>query len=597
MGTASLLSKSRSVLALVLLSFIPCLVSAQTGATNRSRQLQQLGTVESWPNKPKRWALVIGVDRYADTQITTLGGSANDAKAIADALVLYAGFPPDQVTLLASDQPAERQPTRGNILRRLSNLASVVPPDGLLVVSFAGHGMERSNQAFLLPSDAQVSNDVDLLEQTAINVSVMKERIRRTGVAQVVLILDACRNDPVGRANADNPLTSAYVRGFNFDVRNREVTAFATLYATAVGQRAYEYKEKQQGYFTWELVEGLKGGAANERGEITLAGLLKYVQERVPKHVLADLGAGKEQKPFAEIGGYRADQLVITVVPRTATQSAPGESPLFPKVDPAAFEISYWETIKNSTDPEDFKSYLQKYPNGQFADLARRRAQPTSSPATSTSAAEAITGGNASKPSPVTPNTSTEISSPNLQQSRSGILLADVLTLGINVGLAEIASYQNAPGTQVQQYLGFAQTVAARSGLSTQGIDYVLGQLRTGVTAAAQYQSLVATRQAFEQALNRNCNCGNAVNLLNVFTLGAQMGFMEVVAYQSGDSNYLTQIMTSAVQYAAASGLPSSGLDELLRKVRSGKRGRDVYQSLTQARDQILQATNRVCGC
>lgn len=350
--------------------------TTQNNPAPQSRQLQQVSAVESWPNKAKRWALVIGVDKYADTQITTLGGSSNDAKAIADALIRYAGFPSDQVMLLASDQPAERQPTRGNILRRLSNLASVVSPDGLLFVSFAGHGMERGGQAFLLPSDAQVSNDVDLLEQTAVNVVQIKERIRKTGVGQVVMVLDACRNDPVGRGNEDNPLTLAYVRAFNFDLRNREVTAFATLYATAVGQRAYEYKEKQQGYFTWELVEGLKGGAANERGEITLSGLLKYLQERVPKHVLADLGAGKEQKPFAEIGGYRADQLVIAVVSSagtTAVVNPTDNQPSLPRTDPAAFELSYWETIKNSSDPKDFKSYLEKYPNGHFAELARRR--------------------------------------------------------------------------------------------------------------------------------------------------------------------------------------------------------------------------------
>jgi hypothetical protein len=127
------------------------------------------------------------------------------------------------------------------------------------------------------------------------------------------MILDACRNDPVGRANADNPLTPAYTRGFNFDLRNREVKAFATLYATEVGYRAYEYKEKKQGYFTWMLVEGLRGGAANEKGEVTLAGLVKYLQERVPKRVLQDLGPGKEQKPFAVVEGYRADDLVIAV--------------------------------------------------------------------------------------------------------------------------------------------------------------------------------------------------------------------------------------------------------------------------------------------
>ena len=280
--------------------------------------------VKALPAIGKRYAVVIGVDQYADTQITTLGGASNDAKTLANALIQYAGFPSEQVTLLASDQPAERQPTRGNILRRLSNMAAVVPPDGLLLLSFAGHGIERSGQAFLLPADAQVSDDVELLEQTAINVSQIKERIKKIGVTQVLLILDACRNDPVGRANADNPLTPAYTRGFNFDVRNREVQAFATLYATEVGHRAYEFKEKKQGYFTWILVEALRGAAANEKGEVTLASLVKYLQERVPKRVLQDLGPGKDQKPFAVIEGYRADELVISVRdPKAAQQTNP----------------------------------------------------------------------------------------------------------------------------------------------------------------------------------------------------------------------------------------------------------------------------------
>lgn len=364
------------VVLVVIAIAVVMLLPSKTTNVMRAIQVRPVESVATWPGKQKRWALVIGVDRYADTQITTLGGSSNDAKSIARALVAYAGFPEDQVILLATDQPAERQPTRGNILRRLSNLASVMPSDGLLFLSFAGHGMERSNQAFLLPSDAQVSNDVDLLEQTAINVAQIKERIRKTGVRQVVLILDACRNDPSGRSNADNPLTAAYTKAFNFDVQNREVTAFATLYATAVGERAYEYTEKRQGYFTWELVEGMKGAAANDKGEITLAALLKHVQERVPKHVTADLGSGKEQRPFADIGGYQADQLVIAVA--RPTDPPPKLQPVkaaMQSADASAFELSYWETIKNSRDPADFESYLKRYPDGQFVDLALRRSR------------------------------------------------------------------------------------------------------------------------------------------------------------------------------------------------------------------------------
>ncbi len=299
---------------IALLFILMAISAAVTKAQPAGRALGVIDKpIKVLPANAKRYAVVIGVDQYADTQITTLGGASNDAKALAQALIQYAGFPSEQVTLLASDQPAERQPTRGNILRRLSNMAAVIPPDGLLLLSFAGHGIERGGQAFLLPSDSQVSNDVDLLEQTAINVSQIKDRIKKIGVTQVLLILDACRNDPVGRANADNPLTPAYTRGFNFDVRNREVQAFATLYATEVGHRAYEYKEKKQGYFTWILVEALRGGAANEKGEVTLGGLVRYLQERVPKRVLQDLGAGKDQKPFAVIEGYRADELVLSI--------------------------------------------------------------------------------------------------------------------------------------------------------------------------------------------------------------------------------------------------------------------------------------------
>ena len=297
------------------------------------------GPIKALPSKAKRFALVVGVDKYADTQISTLGGASNDARALRDTLIAHAGFPADQVILLSTDQPAERQPTRGNILRRLSNLASdgAVPKDGLLLFFFAGHGMERGGQAFLLPSDAQVSDDVTLLEQTAVNVLQVKDWVRKSGVRQVLMILDACRNDPAGRANADNPLTESYTRGFNFDRRNREVEAFVTLYATAIGKRAYEYKEKRQGYFTWALVEGLKGAAANEKGEVTLDGLVSYLQERVPKQVALDLGKGKVQRPFAVVEGYKADELVLGVaasrgldVPLTMNDEEPNGQPSSP---------------------------------------------------------------------------------------------------------------------------------------------------------------------------------------------------------------------------------------------------------------------------
>jgi tetratricopeptide (TPR) repeat protein len=359
--------------------------------TTESSSQSQANQVNALPVSAKRWALVIGVDKYQDPQISPLKGADNDARLIADALVRYAGFPRDQVILLSTDQPTERQPTRVNILRRLSNLNTAVPKDGLLLVSFAGHGMERGGQAFLLPSDAQISDQISFLEETAISMNRVKERIKETGVSQVVVLLDACRNDPGGRADAINPLTNAYTNAFNFDVRNREVQAFATVYATGIGQRAYEYTEKKQGYFSWAVVEGLKGGAANDKGEITLSQLVKYVQDTVPKRIAIDLGSTKQQRPFAMIEGYRADELVVAVT-NSATNAANTNTPNVAMVDPAAIELSFWESIKNSNNPDDFKAYLDKYPDGQFAALAKSRAQPTrtAAPAGDANSAEMI---------------------------------------------------------------------------------------------------------------------------------------------------------------------------------------------------------------
>jgi tetratricopeptide (TPR) repeat protein len=343
--------------------------SAAAPATGALTQTDQ---VKSLPVSAKRWALVIGVDKYIDPQISPLKGSDNDARQIADALVRFAGFPQDQVILLSTNQPIERQPTRVNILRRLSNLSTTVPKDGMLLVSFAGHGMERAGQAFLLPADAQISDQISFLEETAISMNRVKSWIKETGVSQVLLLLDACRNDPGGRADAPNPMSNAYVNAFNFDVRNKEVQAFATMYATGIGQRAYEYTEKKQGYFSWAVVEGLKGGAANDKGEVTLSQLVKYVQDTVPKRLAVDLGSTKQQKPFAVIEGYRADELVLAVTNAASntTSNVPGQ---INTVDPAAIELAFWDTIKNSNNPNDFKSYLDKYPDGQFAELAKSR--------------------------------------------------------------------------------------------------------------------------------------------------------------------------------------------------------------------------------
>ena len=36
-------------------------------------------------------------------------------------------------------------------------------------------------------------------------------------------------------------------------------------------------------------------------------------------------------------------------------------------------EMVFWESIRSSSDPADFRAYLEQYPQGRFAALARNR--------------------------------------------------------------------------------------------------------------------------------------------------------------------------------------------------------------------------------
>ncbi len=310
--------------------------------------------VTALPAKNKRWALVIGVDEYVPgSNISRLDGAVNDARALAHALVEYAGFPEEQVVMLATNEKEALQPTRRNVLKYLSNWRNLAHQDGLLLVAFSGHGVERGGKAFLLPSDAIASNDVALLEDTAISVENLKRRIKETGVKQVLLILDACRNEPTAaRSDGDNRMTAAFSRSFDFDQQNSGVEAFATLQAASIGQRAYEFAAKRQGYFTYVLIEGIKGGAANEHGTVTLAGLVRYLEKEVPRYVKRDLGSNSVQVPYTSIGGYRASELVLSVPPK-APPKPPEPAP--PVADRCAIA---WDSIRTTESEQTIESFL-----------------------------------------------------------------------------------------------------------------------------------------------------------------------------------------------------------------------------------------------
>jgi uncharacterized caspase-like protein len=323
--------------------------------------------VTKLPAKEKRWALIIGVDAY-QKDISPLYGTVNDAKALRDVLIKYAGFADERIILMTTDSDdADLKPTRGNIIDQLDKLQRVVPEDGLILFSFSGHGVSIGSDAFIVPSDGRIYQDADLMSESSINVLRIKRAIQNTKVKQVIMFLDACRNDPVrAKGDADNNLTTAYAKGFSFETKNQNIEAFATLYATSFGERAYEFLDKKtnkyRGYFSYAIEEGLKGKAANDKGEVTLESLIRYTKDTVKDRVR--INENQRQIPFPMVDGFGND-LVIAVAERNTPNTT----------NPNSGESAFWSLIENSIEIKDFENYLARVTSGEFSGIYKATAE------------------------------------------------------------------------------------------------------------------------------------------------------------------------------------------------------------------------------
>jgi hypothetical protein len=305
------------------------------------------GKIVKLANEANRYALIIGINKY-DKDISPLAGAANDAESLRTALKEHAGFAEDHITVLTSDAPREK-PTRSNIIGALSSLKGRVGGKGLLLVYFAGHGLTIKNESYLLPADTQAS--LDDVPDTALRVSALKDKIDATDAGQVILIMDACRDDPFagpsrGGVGSENRQEQTFMNAVDFGERNNSIRASVTLYSASPGQRAWEYKPKDKdekaayGYYTKVLVEALTTtNAANDDGDITLKSLTDYLTSHVPERVRdSTKRADAIQVPTYQGGGsFDAGNLVIAHVtpkPKPVLAVAKG-SPVSLPIPPA----------------------------------------------------------------------------------------------------------------------------------------------------------------------------------------------------------------------------------------------------------------------
>jgi hypothetical protein len=160
---------------------VPAAPSAAAIVAAQFDQLLALPNVRSasLPQINRKIALVVGVDRYADSSIPTLSNAVRDARAVAQVFDTKLGY---QSVVLENA-------TRASLVAALNRLALTVGPRDSVVVYYAGHGelVESTKLGYWLLSDSVAKQPETWLSNTDIN-----RLIAQIGASQVALVSDSC---------------------------------------------------------------------------------------------------------------------------------------------------------------------------------------------------------------------------------------------------------------------------------------------------------------------------------------------------------------------------------------------------------------------
>ena len=334
-----------------------------------------------------RIALVVGNAAYA--QISPLDNPGNDAGLVGGVLE-EAGF---EVTYLFDATQDELEAA----VVRLGRDLRAAGPETVGLFYYAGHGVQSLGKNYMLPVDAVVSDAADL-GLVGVEADVVLRQMSSARNRTNIVILDACRNNPFAALQGlDEPGLAemkaapgtflSYATGpgdVALDGLGRH-SPFSAALAEAMQTpgRAIEQVFKQVRIEVFEETRGLqtpwdtsllktdfvffedaqvaaaKAEEARFWAEVELLGDARALARFLRAHPDGRFAAEARQRLDAALGRAEAPTRALQIV-----ELAPDER------DQAMFE-----TALSSGARVDYEAYLEAFPAGLYADLARLEIQ------------------------------------------------------------------------------------------------------------------------------------------------------------------------------------------------------------------------------
>jgi uncharacterized caspase-like protein len=279
----------------------------------------------------KRVALVIGNSAYKN--VPRLQNPANDAAAVAG-MFKSAGFETVESRLNV---------TVSELRKTLREFGNKSRDADVAVVYYAGHGIELDGNNYLIPTDATLETDADVLDET-LPLDRVLFAVEPAKQLRLV-ILDACRDNPFAKTMKRTIASRAVGRGLAKVEPSSPNTMIA--FAAKAGSTASDGDSKNSPFATAIIDHLAKPG-------LDLRKAFGFVRDDVLK------ATNNAQEPFiyGSLGGND-----VSLVPAPAVVATPVDQD-------ASMRRDYEFADRVGTKPV-WDAFIERYPSGFYTALAK----------------------------------------------------------------------------------------------------------------------------------------------------------------------------------------------------------------------------------
>jgi uncharacterized caspase-like protein len=236
----------------------------------------------------KLWVVLVGVNQVQDKSLPTLRYAARDCQGLQEALLEATQAFPQKDISIHSDL-AEQPPLLDSVKASVQRMVAAAKPRDTVLFYFSGHGVLDldSQQTFLCLADT--SND-HLLE-TGLKLQELLALFSNCATHNQLLWLDACHSGNMSLVRAKGKREGTTLLNATPQLlgllrqRAAKSKGFYALLSCDQDQRSWEFPDLKHGVFSYYLMRGLRGEAANSQGIIDADGLYRYVYHQTVYYI------------------------------------------------------------------------------------------------------------------------------------------------------------------------------------------------------------------------------------------------------------------------------------------------------------------------